>query len=145
VSYPTPEEEDEILGRFNRSFSAEDLDEAKFEPVLVEADIELGRRAIESVKVEDDILRYVREVIRATRDSSSILLGGSPRAGIHLLGAAKALAAMAGRDFMTPDDVKEAALPALRHRIILQPEVEVEGTSTDDVLRDILRSIDVPR
>ena len=145
VNYPSPEEEDEILGRFNRSFSADDLEKREVRPLLGPEDIELGRRAIEAIRVEDDILRYVREVIRATRDSSSILLGGGPRAGIHLLTASKGLAALAGRDFMTPDDVKEAVLPALRHRIILQPEVEVEGTSTDDVLRDILRKIDVPR
>jgi MoxR-like ATPase len=145
VDYPSPEEEDEILGRFNSKFDADDLEAQDVQAILGPAEIELGRRAIESIKVEDDVLRYVREVIRATRDSSSILLGAGPRAGIHLLVASKALSALAGRDFMTPDDIKEAALPALRHRIILQPEVEVEGTSTDDVLRDILRRIDVPR
>jgi MoxR-like ATPase len=145
VDYPSPEEEDEILSRFNRSFRADDLEQCKVAPVLNEADIDESRRIIEDVRVEGDVLRYVREVIGATRDSSSILLGGGPRAGIHLLAASKALAALAGRDFMTPDDVKEAALPALRHRIILQPEVEVEGASADDVLRDILRKIDVPR
>ncbi len=145
VDYPSPEEEDEILGRFNRTFAADDLEAQQVQAILGPEDIDLGRKAIESVRVEDDVLRYVREVIRATRDSSSILLGASPRAGIHLLAASKALAALAGRDFMTPDDIKETALPALRHRIILQPEVEVEGTSTDDVLRDILRRIDVPR
>jgi MoxR-like ATPase len=145
VNYPNPDEEDEILARFNESFLADDLEKQEVRPLLTAEDIQACRGAIEKVRVEGDVLRYVREVIRATRDSSSILLGGGPRAGIHLLTAAKGLAALAGRDFMTPDDVKEAALPALRHRIILQPEVEVEGTSTDDVLRDILRSIDVPR
>jgi MoxR-like ATPase len=145
VNYPSSEEEDQMLARFNRSFRADDLDAQDVQPVLKLEDIEFARKVIESTKVEEDVLRYVREVISATRDSSSILLGAGPRAGIHLLAVSKALGALAGRDFMTPDDVKEAALPALRHRIILQPEVEVEGASTDDVIRDILRRIDVPR
>jgi len=145
VNYPTPEEEDEILARFNKTFEADNLDDQQVKPVLGIEDLKSGLKAVESVRVEDDVLRYVREVIRATRDSSSILLGAGPRAGVHLLAVSKALAAFAGREFMTPDDIKEAALPALRHRIILQPEIEVEGASADDVIRDILRRIDVPR
>jgi MoxR-like ATPase len=145
VKYPSPEDEDAILARFNSSFGADDLEEQDVKPLLSPEDIESARKAIEGVKVEDDVLRYIREVVRATRDSSAILLGAGPRAGIHLLTSAKGLAALAGRHFMTPDDIKEAALPALRHRIILQPEVEVEGTTPDDVLRDVLRKIDVPR
>jgi len=89
-------------------------------------------------------MKYIRDIVIACRKDARILLGCSPRASIALLLASKAYAAMQGRDYVIPDDVKHVALPALRHRIILKPEIELSGVTTDDVVISILRSVSVP-
>jgi len=91
------------------------------------------------------VRRYVTRVVRSTRSMPQIALGASPRAAVMLMLAAKAQAVMAGRDFVTPDDVKAMALPALRHRLMLQPEFEVEGRTTDDCINELLLGVEVPR
>jgi MoxR-like ATPase len=91
------------------------------------------------------VIDYVQRLIRATREHDSLAVGGSPRAGLMLLMGAKSLAWFAGRDFVIPDDVKTALLPALRHRVVLSPTAELEGTTTDTVLHDVLESVEVPR
>jgi len=91
------------------------------------------------------VMEYILQVVRRTRQSDYLLVGASPRAGIALLLVSKALAAMRGRSFVTPDDVKQMALPTLRHRLILKPEAEVEGLTADRILKTLLDQIPVPR
>ena len=100
---------------------------------------------VQSVTVEDKIFNYIYEIVKATRNSNDILVGASPRAGIALLNCSKAVATLRGRAFVIPDDVKELALPVLRHRVILRPEAEVEGLSVDRVLTSIINNQVVPR
>ena len=113
---------------------------------LVEADdIHKAREMIRQTHVREEVIGYVRRLVEATRRDDSLTVGASPRAGLMLLMGSKSLARFAGRDFVTPDDVKRAFLPALRHRVVLSPNAELEGTSTDDVLAAILDSVEVPR
>ncbi len=112
-----------------------------FEPSLLAA----ARREIESVRVEPSLYPYMVSVIRRTRDWPAISVGASPRAAVGLLFVARALAAMDGRDYLLPDDVKAAALPVLRHRILLKPEAELEGLTTDQVIEQVLATVEVPR
>jgi len=100
---------------------------------------------VDRIIVEESVLRYIASIIRNTRQDPRIALGGSPRAGLSLLTLSRALAAMDGRHFVTPDDVKTVVKPVLRHRILLTPEAELEGMKTDDVIEEIVRSIQVPR
>jgi MoxR-like ATPase len=97
------------------------------------------------VKVEDSVLDYVIRIAQETRRSPDVLLGASPRAAVHLLRAAKASAALEGRDFVTPDDVKGLAPATLRHRVVLKAEAEIEGLDADQALRRVLARLDVPR
>jgi MoxR-like ATPase len=113
--------------------------------VLTAADLERARTVVRGVIVQGDIVAYVAALVRATRADLSFALGASPRAGVMLLRAAKAGAALAGRDFVLPEDVQEMALPALRHRVQLDPAAEVEGLTADEALRRTLHSVTVPR
>jgi len=97
------------------------------------------------VTVEDSVVDYVVRIVEETRRSGDLLLGASPRAGVHLLRAAKANAALEGRDFVTPDDVKSLVPPTLRHRVVLKAEAEIEGVDADAALRRVLARLDVPR
>jgi len=100
---------------------------------------------VQQTVVEDKVFNYIYEIVKATRKSADILVGASPRAGIAMLNCSKAIAALRGREFVIPDDVKEFALPVLRHRVILRPEAEVEGLSVDRVLASVINSQVVPR
>jgi MoxR-like ATPase len=112
---------------------------------MTQADVEQCRQVVRTLTMRPELVTYIRELVTATRQSEDLLVGVGPRGGIHLLLAAKASATFAGRDFVTPDDVQSMALPTLRHRVILQPEAEANGLSTDDVMRSILQRIPVPR
>ena len=103
----------------------------------------VGMTAI--VRVEDGVLGYIMQIVRATRGHRAVALGGSPRAGLMLLMGAKSLARFADRDFVTPDDIKAAFCPALRHRVVLSASAELEGATADDVLLQILEAVEVPR
>ena len=103
------------------------------------------RRRVREVKVEEGIVAYVQSLLEGTRRSPHLYLGASPRGGIALLKTSQCLAAMGGRDFIVPDDIKEMALPVLRHRVILRPEAELEGLTPDRVLSQVLEGIPVPR
>ena len=144
VRYPLAEEEDRILEAYNAGQELHDLT-GSLAPVLQPDGLRALRTQVAATRVEPGLLRYVREVVWATRSSEAILLGCGPRASIHLLNAVKALAPLRGRDFAVPDDVKEMAYPVLRHRLILRPEAEVEGMSPDDALRQVLELVKVPR
>ncbi len=144
ISYPSAEEEAAILFRYEEGFDPRRLDAVSlvpFEPSLLSA----ARSEIESVKVEPSLYPYMVSVIRRTRDWPAISVGASPRAAVGLLFVARALAAMDGRDYLLPDDVKAAALPVLRHRILLKPEAELEGLTTDQVVEQVLATVEVPR
>ncbi len=143
IGYPSAQEELEILAKHNNPVAAlvEQVEIAPIEPeVLQQARVELRQ-----LTVEQSLVGYISEIARRTRSWPSVSLGASPRAGISLMLVAKALAALADRDYVIPDDVKAAVLPALRHRIILRPEAELEGLDTDRVLTDVLAAVEVPK
>jgi len=145
VAYPSKEEEDELLRRVHRGFDPLHFRPEAVEPCVSAEELALCREEVQRVRVEDAVVSYVGEVIRATRSSPNLVLGCSPRAGVMVLLAAKTLAAMRDRDFMIPDDVKAVAVPALRHRVILRPEADIEGLTSDDVIRAVLGEVPVPR
>jgi MoxR-like ATPase len=143
IGYPSAQEEMEILAKHNNQVVTL-TDQAEIAPLEPEI---LGQARLElrQLTVEQSLLGYIAEVTRRTRSWPSVSLGASPRAGISLMLVAKALAALADRDYVIPDDVKAAVLPALRHRIILRPEAELEGLDTDRVLTDVLAAVEVPK
>ena len=144
VGYPNAAEERVVLERHHASHSATGLADTPIEPVPFEV-LAAARREIRSVRVEPAIFDYLLAIVRRTREWPSISLGASPRAAASLLLVSKAYAAREGRDFVIPDDVKEAAVPALRHRLTLRPEAELEGFDTDRVVRDVLAATQVPK
>ncbi len=145
VEYLSPEEEDELLARTDQGFDAQQLAEAGVEPVASASDLAECRQEIIGINVEDSLLHYIGEIIRRTRDSGQLVLGPSPRAALMLLQASKALSALRGSDFLTPDHIKSIAAPVLRHRLILRPEADIEGLTADDIVHNTLASVPVPR
>ncbi len=145
VPYPSADEEDRILEVFNQGLRPHDINAAGVERALSPEHIARARAQIQLIRAEPALLRYVRQIVHATRSSPSLLLGGGPRASINLLVCAKVAAALRGRDFVTPDDVKFMAYPVLRHRLILDPEIELEGVTTEEVIGQLLASVEVPR
>ncbi|MFF7250425.1 AAA family ATPase [Embleya sp. NPDC008237] len=147
LTLPLPERADEIvvLRRHAEGFDPRDLEAAGVRPVAGAADLAAGRRAVADLRIEPDILAYVVDVCRATRTSPSLAMGVSPRGATALLAAARAWAWLAGRDYVTPDDVKALARPALRHRVRLRPEAEMEGVTPDVVIDAVLAHTPVPR
>jgi MoxR-like ATPase len=145
VGYPTFEQEQEMLLRHDRGLDPHDVIGSGVRPVATAADLDAARRQVVALRVEAPVLAYVVALVRATRDSPSVTLGVSPRGATALLHAAKAWAWLAGRDYVTPDEVKAVVKPALRHRILLRPELELEGATADGVLDGILASVPVPR
>ena len=115
------------------------------EPVLSATQIGLYRQAVQQVYIEDHLIRYVAQIIHETRSSPALFLGASPRASIALLNGAKAYAAVNGRDFVTPEDIKRIALPVLRHRVMMTPDKEMEGATADEIVKQIVDKIEVPR
>jgi MoxR-like ATPase len=145
VTYPTAEQEEAVLARHDRGLDPHDLASAGVRPVASAADLAAARRLVAAITTEVAVRNYIVAIARATRDSPSLALGVSPRGAAMLLWAAKAWAWLAGKPFVTPDEVKAVAKPALRHRIELRAEVELEGVTTDGVLDGILASVPVPR
>ena len=145
VGYPAQGEEENILARVQSGFRAQNLDTAEIEPVLSGSEMPYYRSLIERVRVDPTVLRYIVQIARATRENRNLILGASPRAAITLLNTTKALAAMRGRDFVTPDDIKMMARPVLRHRMVLRPEAEIEGYTNDRIVETVLQSVEVPR
>ncbi|MDA8352339.1 MAG: MoxR family ATPase [Firmicutes bacterium] len=141
VDYPKEAEEMAILkGHRLTARREEPLD------ALVSAEEVLScRKALDGVRADDVVVRYITALVRATRDHPQVILGASPRAGISLLVLGRALAAMDGRDYVTPDDIKRVVAPVFRHRLVPSPDVELEGLKIDDLVEEITRSVSVPR
>jgi MoxR-like ATPase len=145
VDYPTEQAELHVLRLHHSGFKPQNLEEAGIQPVVTAENLEAMQRQVQETTVEDKVFNYIYEIVKATRQSNDILVGASPRAGIALLNCSKAIAALRGREFVIPDDVKELALPVLRHRVILRPEAEVEGLNVDRVLSSVIHAQVVPR
>ena len=145
VSYPPIEAEQTVLKRYHQGFNPNDLTSAGIKAVADVAAIERCRALIKQVRVEEEMFLYITHLVGATRDHRQLVLGASPRASIALLSVGKALAAMRGRDFLIPDDIKAIAPATLRHRLLLRPEAEIEGVSADRVIESILDGLEVPR
>jgi MoxR-like ATPase len=144
VDYLSAEEETRVLGNHHQGFDAHHLENVSLQS-LDKQILLSAREEIKRVRIEDALFRYLVQIVRRTRDWPSVSLGASPRAAVTLMLAAKATAAMDGRDYLIPDDVKSAAQPVLRHRLLLKPEAELEGVSTDQAIRDLLKGVEVPR
>jgi MoxR-like ATPase len=145
VSYPPESVEQEILQRYHNGFNAHRLESTGIQPVIHPQDLPAVREQIRNVTVEPGIFSYITAIASASRRSPDLILGGSPRASIALLQTAKTWAALQGRDFVTPDDVKSLVAPVYRHRIILRPEAEIEGIDPDAAVRRIVAGLEVPR
>ena len=145
VNYPSAEEEMAILARYQQGFRAADLDTAHLNPVISDSNLPELRQQVEAVAVSAAVQKYITDIARAGRANRHLVLGPSPRAAITLMMAAKAMAAVRGRNFVTPDDVKTLAGPVLRHRVLLRPESEIEGYTADRVIEAVLESVEVPR
>jgi MoxR-like ATPase len=143
VDYPSQEEEIEILQRHHDRKGIQAL--AEVSAVLTADQIQAFRQFAQQVHIEQNLLVYIAQIIQETRNNPSVFLGASPRASIAILMAAKSFAMINGRDFVSPEDVKFVALPVLRHRIILSPEKEMEGVTADEVVKQIVDKIEVPR
>lgn len=145
VGYPAYETEIGMLSRYNAGFNSVRLEEAGVRPVTSVEELVALRRAVASVVAEEPIVDYVAKLVRKTRENRMLVLGASPRASIWLLLGSKAQAALSGRSFVIPDDVKRLAAPVLRHRLIIRPEAEIEGVTADRVVESTLAEVEVPR
>jgi len=144
INYPEVDHEVEVLNRYQNGFDPRDLDKVGLAPVDSEL-LGAARREVASVRAEPALLRYISTVVRRTRDWPALSLGGSTRATVNLLLASKTLAAMEGRDYLIPDDVKAAAPPVLRHRLLVKPEADLEGITPDSVVAEVLAGVEVPK
>ncbi len=145
VPYPTAEQEQAILARHDAGLDPHDVAGAGVRPVAGIADLAAARAQVEAVRCEAEVQAYIVSLARATRTSPSVSLGVSPRGAVSLLHAAKAWAWLAGKEFVTPDEVKAVSKATMRHRLQLRPEVELEGGTADGVLDGILATVPVPR
>lgn len=145
LGYPAPNDEVDVLRRFHQGFRAKALREAGVQPVLDAQSLKQLKAEVDAVTVDDRVFNYIFEIVSATRSSHDLTVGASPRAGLALVATSKALAAVRGRAFVIPDDVKELALPVLRHRVMLRPETEIQNIKVDDVIRHLIDQQVVPR
>ncbi|WP_232009374.1 AAA family ATPase [Mucilaginibacter mallensis] len=143
VKYPSLDEEIAIITQQHQHKTVDQLHDIK--PVLSGQEIISLRQQVKAFHVEDKLIVYVAKLINESRNNKSLFLGGSPRASLAIINAAKALAAIRGRDFVTPEDIIYVATPVLRHRIMLTPEKEMEGVTPDDVVAQLIQKIEIPR
>jgi len=144
IGYPAADQEAEILQHYQEGVDARELDRLGLQ-LLETAWLAGARREYAQVRVEPALFRYITSIVRRTRDWPSLSLGASPRAAVSLLFVAKATAAMDGREFLIPDDVKTSAHPVLRHRLLLKPEADLEGLTADQVITEVLAAVEVPK
>ncbi|MBZ0231624.1 MAG: MoxR family ATPase [Deltaproteobacteria bacterium] len=145
LGYPTRDQERAIVARHGHATAMPRIEEFGIEAVADLERLAAMRRVVQQVKLSDAILDYIVDLVRATRERSSLAFGASPRAATMLASAARAYAALGGRDFVLPDDVKTLAVPALRHRVVLSPGAEIEGATAEGVVRQILEQVAAPR
>ncbi|MCB0537533.1 MAG: MoxR family ATPase [Bacteroidetes bacterium] len=143
IDYPSVEEEVQILNRFKSSF--DHTKTINVDKKVSAKDIQNCLETIEQVHIKDELIKYIAEIIDNTRNNGDLTLGASPRASLAILKCAKAQAAINGRDFVTPDDIQAVAFPVLNHRIILNPDKEIEGTKEEEIIQEIIEKIEVPR
>jgi MoxR-like ATPase len=144
VPYPEAAHEVQLLANVQQGFDARELDALNLiaiDPALLNE----ARQEIRRVTVQDSLFSYIVDLTRRTREWPSLALGASPRAAVNLMAAAKAMAAMDGRDYLIPDDVKQAVGPTLRHRIVVKPEAQLEGVTADQALQEVVRAVSVPK
>jgi MoxR-like ATPase len=144
LQYPSAEEEHQVVARWDAGFNARRLDDVEIHQLPADA-ITRSRAEVRNMRVEPGVQRYIVDIVRRTRDHAAAHYGASPRAAVALLLCSKALSAIRGRDFATPDDVRDIARPVLRHRLTLRAEAELDGATPDSVISDILQSSEVPR
>jgi MoxR-like ATPase len=145
LDYPSEQAEQQVVANWDAGFNARRLDLVDIRP-LAEADaISRCRMEVRNARMEPGVQRYVVEIVRRTRTHPSVLYGASPRSSVALLLCTKALSALRGREFTTPDDVRDIARPVLRHRLSLRAEAELDGATPDAVITDILQTVEVPR
>lgn len=145
IGYPSMAAEKEVLRRHHEGFSSIDLQNVNIQALCTAEDIMTVRKAVQEVKVDDSLMAYIVAIVAETRNNPLIDIGSSPRGSIALLQCAKGCAAYYGRDFVIPEDIKRMAIPTLRHRLTLRPELELEGVRVEQVIMDILAKIKVPR
>lgn len=143
VQYPNAEEELEIVTREQKLENGEKLDSVN--AVIDGAAINKYRSLVNQVQIETNLLKYIADIVVSTRTHSFLFLGASPRASISILNASKAFAAISGRDFVTPEDIKKATIPVLKHRVIVTPEREMEGLTSTQIIEQIIESVEIPR
>jgi MoxR-like ATPase len=144
VPYPAAEDEVRLLANVQNGFESRELDKIDLSPIETDL-LDASQQQVKSLTVQESLFSYIVQIVRRTRDWPSLSLGASPRAAVSLMAVSKALAAMDGRDYVIPDDVKAAAPPVLRHRIIVRPEADLEGITPDQVIADVLRAVEVPK
>lgn len=143
ISYPELEEEKQILYRFKEDFTNRQKDSVN--AVMSTEQLNACREIVEKIHIKDELLDYIANIVFKTRNHGDLFLGASPRASLNIMKASKAVAAMNGRNFVTPDDIHFVAYPVLNHRIILTPDKELEGYDSESVIKSIIETIDVPR
>jgi len=145
VGYPTFEQESTVLMRHHQGLDPHDLVAAGVRPVATASDVLQARQEVQAIGVEPAVIGYITALCRATRETPSVQLGVSPRGAASLLRASKAWAWLSGRTFVSPDEVKAVAKPTMRHRMLIRPELELEGTTADGILDGILSAVPTPR
>lgn len=143
VDYPNVQQETKILEDFHGRKNSLQIENVK--PVITAEQLSGYREKVSGLYVEPQLLHYIAQIVSQTRNNSSLYLGASPRASLAILTSSKAIAAMRGRDFITPDDIREVAIPVLQHRVMLTPEREMEGLTTGEIVRQLIQSVEVPR
>jgi len=144
VPYPLALEEVQLLMNVQNGFDADRLDSvqiASLDPAMLSS----AQTEVRAVKVQDALFHYIVSIVRRTREWPALSLGSSPRAAVNLLDVSKAFAALDGRDYLIPDDIKQAVLPVFRHRIVVKPEADLEGITPDQVLQDVVRAVELPK
>ncbi|CAN5260305.1 MoxR family ATPase [soil metagenome] len=145
IDYPEAADEEEIVARWDAGFNSRRLQDVGVGQLPDASAIMKCRNEVRNMRMEPGVQKYVVEIVRKTRSHPTILYGASPRASVALLLCSKALAAIRGRDFPTPDDIRDLARPVLRHRLALRAEAELDGATADAVISDILKTVEVPR
>jgi MoxR-like ATPase len=145
LGYPSQEAEQQVVANWEAGFNARRLEQVNIVPLAEPDAISRCRIEVRNARMEPGVQHYIVEIVRRTRSHPSVLYGASPRASVALLLCAKALSALRGREFSTPDDVRDIARPVLRHRLSLRAEAELDGATTDAVITDILQNTSVPR